>query len=315
MHYRIERYGNERKAEWDAFVTQSRNGSFLLYRDYMEYHSDRFTDHSLMFFNDARLVAVLPANISGSALYSHQGLTYGGLVTGFDVPASETLLLFEELAGYCRGAGIGSVYYKPIPTVYHKAPAQDDEYALWRCGAVLDSCNLGSVTDLECRETRTARRKSEYFRQLSRQGYHACPDADLKLYWQMLESHLKERYDAAPVHTYQEISLLQSRFRENIRCIAVFSPDGVMLGGVLAFLNGKVFRMQYSCSCDMGMKSGAMAFLMEWILNYCRENGFRYFDMGTSNELQGRVLNDSLEYWKWSFGGRGVACKTYLLKL
>ena len=37
--------------------------------------------------------------------------------------------------------------------------------------------------------------------------------------------------------------------------------------------------------------------------------------MGTSNELQGRVLNDSLEYWKWSFGGRGVACKTYLLKL
>ena len=34
--------------EWDAFVGASKNGTFLLTRPYMDYHADRFTDHSLI---------------------------------------------------------------------------------------------------------------------------------------------------------------------------------------------------------------------------------------------------------------------------
>ena len=47
----------------------------------MEYHKDRFDDYSLMIFNvNNKLVAILPAHKVDSVLYSHQGLTYGGLV-------------------------------------------------------------------------------------------------------------------------------------------------------------------------------------------------------------------------------------------
>ena len=42
----------------------SKNGTFLFLRAYMDYHSDRFHDHSLMFHNEkGKLIAVLPANI------------------------------------------------------------------------------------------------------------------------------------------------------------------------------------------------------------------------------------------------------------
>jgi uncharacterized protein (DUF486 family) len=41
---------------------------------------DRFQDYSLLIFEEDKLIAVLPANRVGETVYSHQGLTYGGLV-------------------------------------------------------------------------------------------------------------------------------------------------------------------------------------------------------------------------------------------
>ena len=67
--------------EWDRFIEGSRNGTFLFFRAYMDYHKERFTDHSLMFYNDSKLIALLPANEREKVLYSHQGLTYGDLLS------------------------------------------------------------------------------------------------------------------------------------------------------------------------------------------------------------------------------------------
>ncbi|MDO4958531.1 MAG: GNAT family N-acetyltransferase [Prevotellaceae bacterium] len=59
----ICRYTQNKQTEWDAFVKVSKNGTFLFLRAYMDYHSDRFTDHSLMYYNEkGKLIAVLPAN-------------------------------------------------------------------------------------------------------------------------------------------------------------------------------------------------------------------------------------------------------------
>ena len=77
----ITRYTAAQSAEWNEFVERSKNGTFLFHRSYMDYHADRFTDHSLMVWNKGRLSALLPANEHDGTLYSHQGLTYGGLIT------------------------------------------------------------------------------------------------------------------------------------------------------------------------------------------------------------------------------------------
>ena len=61
----------DRKAEWDRFCYTAKNATFLFQRDFMDYHSDRFTDHSLMMYKDEELIAVLPANIKDRTVYSH----------------------------------------------------------------------------------------------------------------------------------------------------------------------------------------------------------------------------------------------------
>ena len=64
----ICRYTQNKQTEWDDFVKVSKNGTFLFLRAYMDYHSDRFQDHSLMFYNEKnRLIAVLPANGSSKS--------------------------------------------------------------------------------------------------------------------------------------------------------------------------------------------------------------------------------------------------------
>ena len=73
----IHRYTAAYHRDWNDFVSESSNGTFLFLREYMEYHADRFTDYSLLVYDGNKLLALLPANRSGDVLYSHAGLTYG----------------------------------------------------------------------------------------------------------------------------------------------------------------------------------------------------------------------------------------------
>ena len=58
----ITRYDTTFKKEWDDFVSNSKNATFLLKRGYMDYHSDRFPDHSLIFTRAGKIFALLPAS-------------------------------------------------------------------------------------------------------------------------------------------------------------------------------------------------------------------------------------------------------------
>ena len=116
--------------EWDRFIEGSRNGTFLFFRAYMDYHKERFTDHSLMFYNDSKLIALLPANERENVLYSHQGLTYGGLIIGSDTTTIHVIEIFECLGNYLKSIGITRVRYKDIPWIYHTLPSEEPLYAM-----------------------------------------------------------------------------------------------------------------------------------------------------------------------------------------
>ncbi len=90
----------------------------------MEYHSDRFSDHSLLFFRDNRLVALLPANIQNNTLYSHAGLTFGGVLSGYDMSTAVMIDVFNSLVNHCRSQGIKEMVYKAIPYIYHSSSSR-----------------------------------------------------------------------------------------------------------------------------------------------------------------------------------------------
>ena len=80
-NYIVRKYQSTDYLTWNEFVANAKNATFLFHRDFMEYHSDRFQDFSLLIFDENQnLKAILPANRVNDIVFSHHGLTYGGLV-------------------------------------------------------------------------------------------------------------------------------------------------------------------------------------------------------------------------------------------
>ena len=118
--YIIKRYEIKNYSEWNAFISTAKNATFLFNRDFMEYHSDRFDDFSLMIYEEDKLVSVLPANRVGATIYSHQGLTYGGLVFSFKNKANKTNEIIDAIVLFFKENSVNEFLYKQLPIFYYK---------------------------------------------------------------------------------------------------------------------------------------------------------------------------------------------------
>ena len=317
----ICRYTQNKQTEWDDFVKVSKNGTFLFLRSYMDYHSDRFQDHSLMFYNEKnRLIAVLPANIktaSPPALHSHQGLTYGGFVLSPGIHISEVGELFRLTVAYLKENGFCEWNYKQIPYIYHLIPSQEDDYWLWQYNATLKACNMMTAIDFKSIiNSVSSSRKRTYFNKLNRQGYTVAIDDNIRNFWPILEENLMERFCSRPVHSLSEIELLKQRFPDNIVCCTVKNPDGKTIAGTLLFITQQVVRTQYISASHEGKHTNALDYLMLSLIRHYGQNPqYRYFEFGTSMAEDGIHLNEGLILQKEGFGGRAVACKIYSINI
>ena len=307
----VSPYTNDRKDEWNKFVAHSRQGTFLLNRNYMDYHSDRFHDHSLIISHKGHIYALLPANEDGDTLWSHQGLTYGGLITDKKATAADVCEVFVAINNYLREQGFKRVVYKAIPWIYHQFPAEEDIYALVNiCNARIEARHISSTIVLGNRLKFTESRRSG-IRKAERTGIVAGESNNLAAFWDILARNLEHKYNARPVHTLAELELLKSRFPNDIRLFMATAADGTPLGGTLIYETPQVVHTQYISASPEGKRNGALDVLFSYILNkvYAERKGF--FDFGKSSDGDGHALNAPLIFQKEGFGGRGVCYDWY----
>ncbi len=304
----IANYGSQYKSLWDEFVRRSKNGTFLFYRDYMEYHSDRFLDSSLLFFKNGNLVSVMPANVADDVLYSHAGLTFGGIVSDQKMSVELMLELFESVITYLSQYRITTLVYKAIPHIYHLAPAEEDLYALFRYDARLIARGVASVLCLdEPIAFRKGRKRS--IQKSKNLGLTIKRSNDFEAFMSIQEEVLRSRYDAKPTHTSGEIALLARRFPENIKLFAAYK-DEIMLAGVIVYESVPTIHAQYIAASDTGKKMEATDLLFDYLITRY-SSGKTYFDFGTSTEKGGAYLNRGLAEYKEGFGARAVTYDIY----
>jgi hypothetical protein len=308
----IRVYNSEFKSLWDDFVSSAKNSVFLFYRDYMEYHSERFEDHSLLFFRDNSLIALLPANIENNTLYSHAGLTFGGVISGYDMNLTVMLDIFSSLVNHCRNQGINEIVYKAMPYIYHSIPADEDLYALFRFEARLFVRNVTSSI-YEPSKLEFYGRRLRAIKKAKNNNLTVKRSYDFKNYVQILEDVLKERHGVKPVHTLHEIELLANRFPNNIKLFASFKNE-IMLAGVIVYESKNVAHAQYIANSNEGRDFCALDLTLDFLINdFCKTS--RYFDFGISTEQAGRFLNVGLADYKESFGARAVMHDIYKIPI
>ncbi|MBO7167593.1 MAG: GNAT family N-acetyltransferase, partial [Bacteroidaceae bacterium] len=322
-------YSINRKETWDAFVESSKNGTFLLKRNFMDYHSDRFFDCSLLVYagispdgefkesglTTKDLVAVFPANWDkeNQTVYSHQGLTYGGLLVLPEVTQKEVLDMMQAILQYYRDyMQAVRLVYKPIPYIYSSVPSGEELYALFRAGArltrrLVSTCvsmrNPMKMATLRMRQARKAVDHGFYIDRIIEGDIET-----LREYWTLLEGVLEKYHNARPTHTLQEMALLMSQFPKNIR-LYIVRHEKRIVAGVVVFECRKVAHVQYIASGEEGRTYGALDLLFRHLINE-RYKQYDYVDFGTSNEDGGRYLNEGLIHQKEGFGGRAVCYDT-----
>lgn len=317
----IRRYTHHDQEAWDTLVRNARNATFLFFRQYMDYHSERFTDHSLLFYDSKdNLMAALPANeiYNDNAvrmLVSHQGLTYGGLIMHTRLHAEAVEEIFALIISYMQQNGFAALRYKPLPHINHAHPSEEDEYWLWRNGAKLSAVGLSTTVNLR-HACIASKRKQTYCNKLAAQGYTVSYTTPLASFWPLLETNLMSSHGVRPVHTLAEMELLQSRFPDCIVCATVLSPDGRVVAGTVLYITPHVIHTQYISASEEGKQTNAMDFLMlSLIRRFASEGQHDYLDFGISTEHAGTILNSSLCLQKEGYGGRSTLYKEYVVEV
>lgn len=192
---KIERYTGAAEAEWNAAVEKSRNGTFLHLRSYMDYHSYRFDDFSLIARSDkGSILALLPADAKDGTLRSHAGLTYGGWLMSDKADMNTMMEIWRSARDYALSQGLTAMVYKPVPHIFHRYPAEEDLYALFRDGAATESVQVSSVIDLNApiQFDQNARRGVA---KAMKAGLRVAVSEDYGSFWKILSEVLSERHN------------------------------------------------------------------------------------------------------------------------
>lgn len=303
-----ERYQASSEFEWDDFVAQSKTPMFFFSRKYMEYHSDRFVDCSLMFRQEGALLAVFPASILDGVISSHGGLTYGGLLLSPKVKVEAVLEILEALLLYAKSLSVSRILYKSIPHIFAIQPAEEDLYALFRSGARLCRRDFSSVIQLNARMKISKGRKWLIARAKKNQ-LQVTRSSDWERFHDLLESTLG-KHGVAPVHSAAELRLLAQQFPDNM-VLNVVEVNTQLVAAILLFKFNNAVHTQYIASTEEGREAGALDHLIETCIQDAQQENYPYFSFGISTENQGQYLNGGLAAQKESFGARGMAIDFY----
>lgn len=306
----VKQYNDSLKDLWDGFVKSSKNGTFMLERDYMDYHSDRFVDNSLMFYKDDKLFALLPASLHGDELRSHGGLTYGGFVVDDNMKANYMLECFETLKFYMKENNINKLIYKCIPYIYHQKPCEEDLYALFVNSANLIRRDISSVIDLD-NTLRYSELRERSIKKAKKNNISVVSSCSFFDFIFMLNKILNKYHGTNAVHTVDELQYLKSKFPNNIHLYEA-RKDGDLLAGAVVYEYKNMVHAQYMANSDEGRKLGALDLIIDFLINE-KYNNKKYFDFGISTEDNGRYLNAGLISQKEGFGGRAVVYDFYEL--
>lgn len=279
----------------------------------MDYHQDRFDDYSLLIFKNNKVIALLPAHKIETAIHSHKGLTYGGLITSEDIKLRDFVSCFKSVMSYCISNSFKTLHLKLLPSIYAVIPNDEIQYLMFILNANLARRDTLSVLNLK-QKVKFSKGRLEGQKRAFRHNLIVKEVNDFSEFWnQILIPNLNTKHKTQPVHTLKEIQLLKERFPKQIRQFNVYNDDDIVAGTTI-FESKHVAHSQYISGNEDKNVIGSLDFLHLHLINNVFQDKV-YFDFGTSNENQGKHINEGLNFWKEGFGARTITQDFYDINL
>jgi hypothetical protein len=280
-------YTESWKDAWDDFVRESNNGTMFHLQRFFDYHPPgKFAFHHLMFMEKGRIAAVLPGSIRNGLFESPVGASYGSIVTR-DVRFQEALDLVSALLDYGAKNGIHEFILTPAPLIYEREPNQNLEFAmLWlgfkyRLHYISSAVKTDPGRDILMRFQPTIRRNVR--KTLSNPDIRVEVNDRYDEFYPILLDN-KNRYHIKPTHTHEDLIRLKSLLPENLMLFMVYFKDKPIGGSLMFYANPTAAVCFYNMLLYDYAHLKPIQRVMYEVVKYCTENGYRYVDIGVSQE-------------------------------
>lgn len=303
---------------WDAFVASSGNGTIFHTRRFLSYHPDgRFEDHSLLIFDNQKLVAVLPAAKKDGRLVAHPGASYGGVVvapTLSVVEMGEVLSAVMEYAKTQKFAGISML--RLPPTSLQRQYAEDQHYWLYQQGYALTRTEMDGAIDLtrvqanDVLSSFTGKCRN-MVRQAERAKVEVKLSNDFATFWPILEGVLHGRHGTLPTHTLAEIQKLHELLPDGFRLLSAYQGKKMVGGIVLVTIHESALYTLYMAQEYAAQKDHPMHMLLSEAIKLGLQEKRRVLHLGVSTEDGGKKVNEGLFFFKESFGCKPVRRESF----
>ncbi|MEA2078215.1 MAG: GNAT family N-acetyltransferase [Candidatus Marinimicrobia bacterium] len=298
---------------WDKFVMQANNGTIFHERKFLNYHpKGRFKDHSLVFMEKGKPIALFPAvesMVEGKlTLYSHRGSSYGGIVQPLNQGVEKNVKIVKTLGKYAKENGFNSIMMTLPPNIYNLQLNNYLEFACFREGYIYLKREISSVLKLEDHiDKNLAKFKSTHrtaYRRGEKMGVIVRETDDYKAFYAILKNNLKIRHGVEPTHTLEELKKLKGLYPDRIRLYGAYL-DNTLIAGIVMFDTNDLVTLAFYISHDEAFQEyrGVNVLFKEVIADSIKR-GFHYLDYGIFTVNM--EPNYGLARFKESFGSGGV---------
>lgn len=307
----VKFYKSEYINEWNNFLINSKGQTFMFNRSYMDYHSDRFIDRSLMIYEKGDLVAMMPAtlNVDSISITSHSGLTFGSFIVKENLRTIKTIEYFYHCINFLNINNISYLYFKQIPIFYSDITSDEVDYANFILEAEMYRVDIAYVIQYK-KMIPYQERRIRSIKKAVKYDIEVKQEKTFESFWnEILIPNLSQRFGVNPVHSLEEITELANKNEKSIVQFNAYLGSQIIAGTTL-FITPTVVHAQYISASDEGRKNGGLDFLFDFIIKYYSDHK-KYFDFGIINENSGKNINQGLLDWKEGFGARAYAHRFY----
>ena len=318
MSIKVKKFINENTTIWDNFINCSNNGTLFHYRSFLNYHENiTFSDHSLLFYKEKKLVALLPAAVDGNQFRSHPGISFGGFIHHKHCSFSDTQNIINAFLNYVKQMNYKKIQITIPPKCYNYSSSDYFEFCLTTNGFQLlklelsNVLQLGNDPDVLYESYKSSARQAD--RKARKSGVLINESEDFDVFYNILSENLSMRHNVIPTHTLAELKKLKKLFPSKINLFTA-NLDGEIIAGVINFICNQNTILAFYISHNAKYQNmRPLNLLFTHIFQWAITNNYQYYDFGLFTENGNPNL--SLARFKESFGSDGMFRKTMALDL
>lgn len=317
MTFKVCSFSSDVTLKWDPLVEQSNGGTLFHRHDFLAYHGDRFqkNEHHLVIYKGQTLCGVMPMAIfeeeGRRVAKSPYGGSYGGPVFPFTLNYANSHEIISDLLNLLSQLNVTEFRMTmPIAPCF-RCYSETFYLVLLERGFKCVNQDISSVVylgnDKPILENLTSRVRN-MVRKARKENVEINRQASILEFWQVLEKTF-EKHGNKPTHTLTEFEWLHEHFPERVYVDVAYFKGKAVAGIGYFVINDRVNSSFYLCQDPEKQHTQALSLLIYDALEKAQQNGFSWFDFGTSSvNMHGRA---NVFLFKEGFGSIGVFRNTY----